>query len=152
LRFLGIGDTCDLGDLYYRLGQAGHEVKAYIALADAQDIYGGMITTVPDWREELAWIQEAGEEGVILFESAGMGVIQDALRATGYQVIGGSAYGDRLESERKFGQQICAEIGLQTAASHHFTDYDDALQFLKAPCVPATILVCWKTDQIFRPY
>lgn len=132
MRFLGIGDTCDLGDLYYRLGQARHEVKVYIAIPEAQNIYGGMITTVSDWRKELPWIREADKEGVILFESAGMGVIQDELRAAGYQVIGGSAYGDRLESDRNFGQQICAEIGLQTAASHHFTDYEAAIQFLKA--------------------
>lgn len=131
MRYLGIGDTCDLGDLYYRLAQAGHEVKVYIGIAEAQDVFGGMVTRVPDWRSELAWIREAGKEGIILFESAGMGLIQDELRQAGYQVIGGSAYGDRLESERNYGQRICAEIGLQTAASHHFTDYDVAIQFLK---------------------
>lgn len=132
MRYLGIGDTCDLGDLYYRLGLAGHEVKVYISTTEAQDVFGGMVTRVTDWRSELAWIRQAGKEGIILFESAGMGVIQDELRQAGYQVIGGSAYGDRLESERNYGQRICAEIGLQTAASHHFTDYGEAIQFLKA--------------------
>jgi phosphoribosylamine--glycine ligase len=130
LRYLGIGDTCDLGAMYYRLAQAGHEVKVYIAHPDANDIYGGMIDTIDDWRSALPWIKAAGADGVIIFESAGMGQVQDTLRAEGYFVIGGSAYGDRLESERQFGQDIFKQIGLSTAASHHFTRYDDAIAFL----------------------
>jgi phosphoribosylamine--glycine ligase len=130
LRYLGIGDTCDLGAMYYRLAQAGHEVKVYIAHPDANDIYGGMIDTIDDWRSALPWIKAAGADGVIIFESAGMGQVQDTLRAEGYFVIGGSAYGDRLESERQFGQDIFMQIGLSTAASHHFTRYDDAIAFL----------------------
>lgn len=132
MRFLGIGDTCDLGDLYYRLAQAGHEVQVYIAIPQAQDVFGGMVATISDWRQALPWIRDAGKDGVILFESAGMGHLQDELREAGYQVIGGSAYGDRLESDRNFGQQICLQIGLQTAASHHFTSYDEAIRFLNS--------------------
>jgi phosphoribosylamine--glycine ligase len=130
VRYLGIGDTCDLGDMYYRLTQAGHEVKVYIAHPDARDIYGGLVDSIPSWQSALPWIKEAGKDGVIIFESAGMGLEQDRLRAEGFHVIGGSAYGDRLENERQFGQDICKQIGLPTAASHHFTRYDDAIAFL----------------------
>jgi len=131
VRYLGIGDVCDLGDMYYRLQRDGHEVKVHIATPEARDIYRGLLETVLDWRNELPWIKEAGKDGIILFESAGMGNIQDELRQAGYQVIGGSGYGDRLESDRHYGQQICAEIGLQTANSHHFTSYATAIEFLK---------------------
>jgi phosphoribosylamine--glycine ligase len=131
MRFLGIGETCDLGDMYFRLATAGHEVKVFIQSPEAQDIYSGMLEAVPDWRTALPWIKEAGENGIIIFEGVGSGNIQDELRQDDYQVIGGSAYGDRLESDRAYGQQVFAQMGLQTCDSHHFTDYDDAIEFLR---------------------
>lgn len=132
MRFLGIGETCDLGDMYYRLAKAGHDVKVFIESPEAKDIYSGMLESVPAWRSVLPWVREAGEDGIILFESVGQGKIQDELRRDGYQVIGGSAYGDKLESDRAYGQKVFADMGLQTCDSHHFTDYDDAIEFLHA--------------------
>ena len=132
MRFLGVGENCDLGDMYYRLGLAGHEVRVHIGAAAAQDVYGGMLRLAPNWRAELAWIREAGAEGIIIFESASMGEIQNALRHDGYQVIGGSAFGDRLEDDREFGQKILRDIGLNTARSWSFTDFDAAIAFIHA--------------------
>lgn len=130
MRFLGIGDVCDLGDMYHRLTRQGHEVKVYIRSPKAQDIYGGMLDTVTDWRKALPWIRDAGDEGIILFESVGFGHIQDALREDGYQVIGGSSYGDMLEVNRAYGQAVFSRMGLPTANSHSFTDYDSAIAFV----------------------
>lgn len=130
MKFLGIGEYCDLGALYLRLGKAGHDVKVYVENPDYHGIYAGMLTFTPDWRSELDWIRQAGANGIILFESAAKGTIQDALRQEGYQVIGGSAFGDELEGNREFGQQILQEIGLSIANSQHFTDYDTAIEVI----------------------
>ena len=108
MRFLGIGEEADLAGMYLGLLGRGHEVRMYVAIPEAHGIYAGMVERCADWRSELAWIREAGREGVIVFESASRGAEQDALRAQGYQVIGGSAYGDRLESDRTFGQSQLA--------------------------------------------
>lgn len=132
MRFLGIGDVCDLGDMYHRLLRQGHEVKVYIRSPNAQDIYGGMLDSIADWREALPWIREAGDDGIILFEGVGFGHIQDELRQDGYQVIGGSAYGDLLEVNRAHGQSVFSRMGLPTANSHSFTDYDAAIAFITA--------------------
>ena len=118
--------------MYFRLVTAGHEVKVFIESIEARDIYSGMLETVLDWRSALPWIREAGKDGIIIFESVGLGEIQDKLRVDGYQVIGGSAYGDKLESDRAYGQKIFAQMGLQTCESHHFTDYQAAIDFLHA--------------------
>ena len=131
MRFLGIGETCDLGRVYQQLGQAGHEVRVYIDDPQAHDVYGGMLHRVPDWEAQLGWIREAGREGVILFESAIRGELQDELRQAGYHVIGGSAYGDRLENEREFGQQTLRELGLKTVQSHRFTNFSSAIDFIR---------------------
>ncbi len=132
MRFLGIGEYCSLGDMYYRLGRAGHEVRVYIETPEARDIYGGMLQLTPHWYLELDWLRAAGEESVILFESAGKGAIQDRLRRDGFRVIGGSAFGDRLEADRAFGQQVLRELGLRVARSMHYTDFSAAIDFLRA--------------------
>mgnify|MGYP000364079342 CR=1 FL=1 len=132
MRFLGIGDWNDLGSLYLDLARSGHAVKVYVGDPDAHGILAGMVERIADWRAELAWVREAGDEGVILVETASFGVEQDRLRADGYRVIGGSAYGDRLEKDRAFGQAAMRAIGLPTAPVHAFTDYDDAIDFVRA--------------------
>ena len=91
-----------------------------------------MIHRIDDWRGELPWIKAAGHQGVILFESALKGEIQDELRRDGYQAIGGSSYGDQLESDREFGQKTLRDLGLKTAPSHRFTDFDTAIAFVQA--------------------
>lgn len=131
MKFLGIGEYCDLGAMYMRLMQAGHEVKVYVENAEYHDIYAGMLTFTTDWQSELAWIRDAKHDGIILFESACKGNIQDTLRKDGYQVIGGSAFGDSLESNREFGQQIMQEMGLQVANTYPFTNYDTAIAFIR---------------------
>ena len=52
---------------------------------------------------------------MIVFEATGFGTLQDELRAQGFNVIGGSAFGDKLEIDRGFAQSLLGEVGLQTA-------------------------------------
>lgn len=132
MRFLGIGEYCDLGALYHRLAAAGHEVRVYVELPEARDVHGGMLQLSTDWRAELPWIREAGPGGIVLFESVGKGELQDQLRRDGYQVIGGSAYGDRLECDRQFGQEVLRSLGLCIAQTHSYADFGEAIEFVRA--------------------
>lgn len=134
MRFLGIGDTCDLGALYLRLQEDGHEVKVFISDPMAHGTLAGLIRRTSDWRTELAWIAEAGLQGVLLFENVAesRGALQDELRGAGYNVIGGSAYGDRLENDRAYAQQVLAGLGLPVCKIHEFTHREEAENFLRA--------------------
>jgi phosphoribosylamine--glycine ligase len=133
MRFLGVGDNCDLGALYLRLIEDGHEVKISIANPLCQGTLAGLVEQIPDWRAELPWLRAAGSEGIILFENVAKsrGETQDALRRDGFHVIGGSAYGDRLENDRGYAQRVMGEIGLSTARFWEFASRDDALRFLQ---------------------
>src|SRR6266404_4050316 len=131
MRFLGIGDYADLGDLYLRLMADGHEVRVCVSDPRSQDMFAGMIERVPDWRAELGWVRGAGRDGIILFEGANAGATQDALRAEGYNVIGGSAFGDRLENDRAFGQAILRDAGVRTVAAHEFDSFERAIDFVR---------------------
>ncbi len=69
---------------------------------------------------------------MIVFESVseGYGALQDALRRDGFHVIGGSAYGDRLENDRAYAQAILAELGFPTGHVWEFTDAAAADAFI----------------------
>lgn len=131
MRFLGIGDTNDLAAMYHGLARRGHDVRVFVRDPDYSDVFAGMLDFTSDWQKELGWLREAGDDGIALFESASDGATQDALRCDGFHVVGGSAFGDRLEADRAFGQSALRSIGLRTAASHPFADYEAASTFVR---------------------
>lgn len=134
MRFLGVTETCDLASLYSRLSLSGHEVRVAIEYAQSRGVLAGMVPHCAGWREELPWLRSGDEAGIILFEatSPGFGAIQDDLRKRGYLVVGGSAYGDRLENDRAFGQQVLRQLGLPTARTWEFVNGHEAQVFIQA--------------------
>src|SRR5215213_1933342 len=132
MRFLGIGDSCDLGALYMRLISEGHEVKVYVDLPICHGTLAGLVQRVDDWKSELSWLRKAGDEGIILFENVAhkSGELQDELRRDGLNVIGGSAYGDRLENYRGYAQELLRDIGLSISPTLTFTDRSQAIGFV----------------------
>jgi len=131
MRFLGFGETNELGDMYLRLRQRGHEVKVYMSDPESAGVMDGMLEFVSDWKAELDWIRAAGNDGFVLFETAADGETQDALRAEGINVIGGSALGDRLEADRAYGQEVLRGVGINTPASYAFDSFADAEHFIR---------------------
>ena len=130
MRILGIGECNDLASMYAGMQSRGHEVKVFVRDEASHGVFAGILPRTDDWNQDLGWIKDAGEEGVIIFETADQGDAQDQLRAQGFQVIGGSALGDRLEGDREYGQSVLRQAGLRTAFSHPFSAYQDALDFL----------------------
>ena len=115
MRFLGIGDTVDLGDMYLRLQAAGHDVRVFAGDDEAHDVMRGMLQFTDDWQRELDWIRAAGRDAALLIETASLGETIDDLRRDGFNVIGGSALGDQLENDRAYGQSVLRELGMATA-------------------------------------
>jgi phosphoribosylamine---glycine ligase len=130
MRVLGIGHHAALGDLYLRLVERGHEVRVYTDEHDAQDIFDGLLTRTADWRQELDWVSSS-ERGLLVFESTGFGAQQDELRRHGHNVVGSSAVGDKLELDRSYGQRVARDVGMQTAATHAFSGFDEARAFVR---------------------
>ncbi|MCH8614883.1 hypothetical protein LZ016_02025 [Sphingomonas sp. SM33] len=130
MRVLGITETCDLGSLYRRLLGEGHEVKVSISNPLASGTMAGIVPRSDDWRADLEWIREAGADGLLLFEAIGFGELQDQLRVGGFNVVGGSAFGDRLENDRAFAQQLLSDLGQQIAPTKEFTGAETAISDL----------------------
>lgn len=132
MRVLGIGSYNDLGSIYLRLAREGHDVRVFVAEDASHDVLAGLVERIPDWRALLPWVREAGDDGLIIFEDAGWGETQDELRRDGFHVLGGSAYGDRLEQDRELGQQVLRDLGLPTAETRTFGDFAEAIAFVRA--------------------
>jgi len=74
MRFLGIGDSVELADLYLRLQTAGHAVRVRVAEAEAGDVLSGMLVKSDGpLIEDLAWVGKRHTGGVIVFEGVGHG-------------------------------------------------------------------------------
>ena len=131
MRVLGVGDYGDLGDLYERLVACGHQVRMTVLDPDYAEVFAGLVPHVADWRTELDWIRAAGQDGVIIFETAHHGELQDALRRDGFHVIGGCAFGDRLENDRAFGQELMRLSGMRTAQARHFSEVAAAVAYIR---------------------
>ena len=127
MRVLGVTQTCDLGSLYLRLIDGGHDVRVSVSEPLAAGTMRGLVPRTNDWRNELEWVRAAGPEGLILFEAVGFGELQDELRSDGFNVIGGSAFGDRLENDRAFALQLLAQQNLRGASVVEFSNVADAL-------------------------
>jgi phosphoribosylamine---glycine ligase len=132
MRILGVGASGDLGDLYLRAQRAGHEVRVFARDFAEHRTLAGMLRYVPDFRAELGWVRAGGDDAVIVFETADYGAEQDALRKEGFFVVGGSAFGDRLEQDRSFGMAVLEEAGLPSAKLHGFDHEARAIAFVRA--------------------
>ena len=94
----------------------------------------GLVSRTDDWNADLPWILEVGNDGIILFEDDAheRGRKQDELRRQGFQVIGGSSFGDRLENDRKYAQSVLRDIGLPVAPMYEFDTLAEATSFVEA--------------------
>ena len=130
MRVLGITETCDLGSLYLRLLGDGHEVKVTVSEPLAQGTMAGLVPRADNWEQELDWVC-SDQAGIILFEAVGFGELQDRLRFEGFNVIGGSAFGDRLENDRGFAFGLLARQGLNIASVREFSRATDGIADLE---------------------
>lgn len=130
MRVLGITETCDLGSMYLRLIGEGHEVKVSISEPLAHGTMAGLVPRTEHWEDELEWVR-ADPAGIILFEAVGFGELQDRLRSQGFNVIGGSAFGDRLENDRDYALGLLGQFGLNLAPVGKFTRAGDGIADLE---------------------
>ncbi|MDP3792744.1 MAG: phosphoribosylglycinamide synthetase C domain-containing protein [bacterium] len=122
-KFLFVSLESLSGDLAWKIKNEGHEIKCYIK--SCTDEYDGMLEKVPEWKSLIDWAD------VIVFDDVGFGEEADKLRRNGKAVIGGSVYTDKLEEDREFGQSEMKRLGLLTLPSWNFSNYDEALEFIK---------------------
>jgi len=126
-RFLFVSWDSLIGDIAWQTVKEGQDVKYYIHNPDEREIADGFVPKTDDWRREVDWAD------MIVFDDVlGMGSLAEDLRRAGKLVVGGTAYTDRLEDDRAFGQQELRAAGVTIIPQENFTAFDDAIAYVKA--------------------
>ncbi|MFZ1626660.1 MAG: hypothetical protein WAT81_02535 [Candidatus Moraniibacteriota bacterium] len=128
-RILFVSGELIAGDLALRLQLEGCKVRLFVEHPEQKKCLSGFVERVDNWREQLDWV---GKDGLIVFDDVGYGKIQDDLRRDGFRVVGGSEGGDRLEKNRRFGQELLAKCGMQTMPNYDFETPEAAIEYVKA--------------------
>lgn len=126
MKFLFVSPEALSLDLAYRVVQEGHEVRFSIHSETEKDVGDGFVEKADKWEELVPWAD------VVVFDDIAFGRVADRMRAEGKKVVGGSAYTDRLESDREFGQTELAKAGVTTLPSWTFSNFEEAIQFVQA--------------------
>jgi len=124
-KFLFVSFEALSGDIAWHLIKEGHKIKAYIKAKTDVDVYDGLFEKIDNWEKFKDWAD------IIIFDDVGFGEIADKLRNQGKLVIGGSSYTDKLEIDRDFGQGELKNHGVNILPSWQFSDYDEAINFIK---------------------
>jgi phosphoribosylamine---glycine ligase len=125
-KFLFVSIDGLISDSAWQLVKEGHDVKYYIDNKTEADIADGFVPKSTNWEGDVDWAD------VIIFDDVlGQGEKAAALRKKGKMVIGGTAYTDRLEDDRSFGQEELRKAGIPIIPYSEFTNFDDAITFVR---------------------
>lgn len=114
-------------DIAWCVSREGHGVRYSIESETERQIGDGFVEKVERWEEHVDWAD------VIVFDDVlGQGAKAEKLRAAGKAVVGGSAYTDKLEDDRTFGQQELKRHGINVIPFEDFTSFDAAMEFVRA--------------------
>src|SRR5579859_575961 len=123
--FVSIGGL--IGDIAWQVQKEGHAVKFFIEAENERDIADGFVPKTTDWRADVDWAD------VIVFDDTlGQGAKAEELRKAGKLVVGGTAYTDRLEDDRSFGQEELRKAGVNILRYQEFDDFDKAIEYVRA--------------------
>lgn len=128
MKILFISEDLVAGNLAYLLKKEGHEVKLFIQDKGRRNNFENMVRKTDSWKNELKWV---GKDGLIVFDGCGFGFVQDKLRKNGFSVVGSSGFGNNLENDRQYGNEIFKKYGLSTVPQINFDSIDKAVSFIK---------------------
>ncbi|MDP3726246.1 MAG: phosphoribosylglycinamide synthetase C domain-containing protein [bacterium] len=125
-KFLFVSIEALITDIAWQVIKEGHEVRYFIEDTKGKDIGDGFIPKTDDWKKEVSWAD------VIVFDDVlGQGKKAEQLRRAGKLVIGGTAYTDRLEDDRAFGQEELKNAGVSIIPYTNYSSFDEAIEYVK---------------------
>lgn len=125
--FLFISLDALISDVAWTVLKEGNDVRYYIDSESERSLANGFVPKVDDWESHVDWAD------VIVFDDVlGQGEIAAELRARGKHVVGGTAYTDKLEDDRSFGQSELKKHGVSILPFFEFSDFDEAIAFVES--------------------
>ena len=144
-KFLFISLDALISDIAWQVCRDGNDVKYYIDNETERQIADGFVPKVDGWEEHVDWAD------IIVFDDVlGQGEIAARLRAAGKYVVGGTAYTDKLEDDRSFGQHELRKHGVAIIRFEEFTDFDTAIAYVRSNPAPYVIKPSGEAQNIKR--
>jgi phosphoribosylamine--glycine ligase len=125
-KFLFVSHDGLIHDLAWAVLKEGNDVRYHIQAKSEKSVADGFVPKTEELDYAIEWAD------AIVFDDIGFAALAERLRKQGKMVVGGSAYGDRLELDRDFGQEQMKAAGMVTLPSNEFQTFDDAIAFVKA--------------------
>lgn len=125
-RFLFVSITGLIGDIAWQCVKEGHEVRLYIEDESEREIADGFVPKTDNWASLIDWA-----EVIVFDDTLGQGGKAEELRKAGKKVVGGTAYTDRLEDDRGFGQEEMKSLGIPIISYVDFNDFDEAIDYIQ---------------------
>jgi phosphoribosylamine--glycine ligase len=125
-KFLFVTHDALIHDLAWAVLKEGSAVRYFIQSKSEKGVADGFVEKTEDLDGSVAWAD------VVVFDDVGFAAQAEKLRKAGKPIVGGSAYGDRLELDRDFGQDEMKDAGMLTLQSFDFQTFDEAIEFVQA--------------------
>ena len=116
-------------DFGIKLLAAGHQVKHWVKPGryGPSEIAIGILPRVADWERWMDWA-----DITILSDNAHQINLLEKYHKKGYPILGASNIASDLELDRGYGMDILEKCGLDIIPSQTFTEYNKAIDFVKA--------------------
>ena len=122
-KFLFHSLTGLISDIAWQVAKEGHEVRYYIKEEKERDIADGFVAKSDNVEKDTEWAD------IIVFDDTlGQGEKAQQAKAMGKKVVGGTAYTDRLEDDRSFGQEELKKAGVNIIPYKEFDSFDEAVE------------------------
>ncbi len=127
MKILAIDPAGAALDWYMRCLDHGHKIKVWMKPGEKTEYIGkGIIDKVEDWRPHADWA-----DMIFLADNTRYLDACDVLRKQGKCVIGPTKESSLWELDRGIGQEIFEKNGIETIPSEVFSNYQDAIKFVK---------------------
>jgi phosphoribosylamine-glycine ligase len=107
--------------LALRLGEEGHDARVWFRDSVADKRCQGLIRTA----EEYSFGQ------TVIADCTGAGALRDTYRDAGIPTVGGSSFCDKLESDRKYSEEVFKQAGIETPRSVRVSSFEEAKKVIE---------------------
>jgi phosphoribosylamine--glycine ligase len=116
-------------DMAIRAQEWGHDVRYYIpkvTVHEDSSVGDGMVHKVKSWESYMKWA-----DLIVVTNNNNYVDRLDYYYKKDYPIFGCNKEALRLEADRQYGQQILKSCGVKILPAETFTDYDEAINYVK---------------------
>lgn len=125
IKFLFVSKYGEILDIANAVQDEGNLVKLFVDDKGSREIGDGFVPKTKSWKKQVDWAD------IIVFDYTGYGAVAEELRAKGKLVFGGTAYTDKLELDRSFGQDELKKHKVKILNYQEFTSFDEAIKYVE---------------------